>query len=71
MSGYYESIDPAGDLFCEKCKVSLVKKEARFNYLGNAFPVELPVCPKCGFIYVPEELATGKILRVERSLEDK
>ena len=37
----------------------------------NGFPVEMPVCPKCGFVYVPEELALGKVLAVERALEDK
>ena len=26
---------------------------------------------KCGFVYVPEELALGKVLAVERALEDK
>ena len=35
------------------------------------FPVELPVCPQCGFVYVPEELALGKVLSVEKALEDK
>ena len=40
-------------------------------YLENGFPVEMPVCPKCGFVYVPEELALGKVLAVERALEDK
>lgn len=68
---YYESIDPGTDLICETCGVPMVKKEARFEYLGNAFPVELPVCPSCHFVYVPEDLAVGKVLRVEKSLEDK
>lgn len=67
----YYSIDPMGRLKCNKCQVPLVKGRATFGYLGNAFPVELPVCPRCGFIYVPEELALGKALSVERSLEDK
>ena len=40
-------------------------------YLENGVPVEMPVCPKCGFVYVPEELALGKVLAVERALEDK
>ena len=39
--------------------------------MGNAFPVELPVCPRCHFVYVPEELALGKVLKVEKALEDK
>ena len=71
MTEYYESIEPGGDLFCEKCAVPLEKREVRLEYLGNAFPVELPVCPVCRFAYIPEELAVGKILRVEKSLEDK
>ena len=41
------------------------------NRPENGFPVEMPVCPKCGFVYVPEELALGKVLAVERALEDK
>jgi NAD-dependent SIR2 family protein deacetylase len=68
---YYESVDPGGDLTCEKCDVPLEKREATFHYLGNAFPVELPTCPVCGFILVPESLALGEVLRVEKSLEDK
>ena len=67
----YYTIDPEGSLKCRKCGVSLVKANAVFGYLDNAFPVELPVCPKCGFVYVPEELATGKVLSVEKVLEDK
>ncbi len=67
----YYSLDPAGSLVCEKSKVPLVKADAVFTYLENSFPVEMPVCPECGFIYVPEELATGKVLSVEKVLEDK
>lgn len=67
----YYTVDPMGSLTCMKCGVPLVKGKATFGYLGNAFPVELPVCPVCGYIYVPEELALGKVLTVERSLEDK
>ena len=67
----YYTIDPEGKLTCLKCKVPLVKGKAKFMYLDNGFPVELPVCPVCGFIYVPEELALGKVASVERALEDK
>jgi hypothetical protein len=41
------------------------------SYLGQSFPVELPRCPSCGFVYVSEELALGKMLKVEQALEDK
>ena len=67
----YYTIDPMGKLQCMKCRVPLEKGKAKFMYLDNGFPVELPVCPVCGFVYVPEELALGKVLAVERALEDK
>ena len=57
----YYTIDPQGKLSCLKCGVPLVKGKAKFMYLDNGFPVELPVCPVCGFVYVPEELALGKV----------
>ena len=67
----YYVIDPQGKLNCRKCGVNLVRGKAKFMYLDNGFPVELPVCPVCGFVYVPEELALGKVLSVEKALEDK
>ena len=67
----YYTIDPEGKLMCKKCNVKLIKGKAKFMYLDNGFPVELPVCPECGFVYVPEELALGKVLSVEKALEDK
>ena len=67
----YYVIDPQGKLICHKCGVPLVKGDAVFGYLDNAFPVQLPVCPRCGFVYVPEELPMGKVLSVEKVLEDK
>ena len=67
----YYTIDPQGKLKCCKCGVPLIKGKAKFLYLDNGFPVELPVCPRGGFVYVPEELALGKVASVERALEDK
>ena len=52
----YYSIDPGGKLKCRKCNVPLEKGRARFMYLDNGFPVEL---------------AVGKVLAVEKALEDK
>lgn len=59
------------ELICVKCKLPLVPRQVTLSYMNSAFPVELPACPKCGMLYIPEELATGKILHVEKSLEDK
>jgi len=67
----YYSTDIEEGLICQKCRLPLKKSPARFAYMGNAFPVELPVCPQCKFVYVPEELALGRVLSVEKSLEDK
>lgn len=67
---YYE-YDPEGKIICRKCSIPLVKEDAEFIYLGCNFAVKLPVCPQCGFVYVPEDLATGRVLSVEKVLEDK
>ena len=38
----YYTIDPEGKLKCMKCGVLLEKGKAKFMYLDNGFPVELP-----------------------------
>lgn len=58
-------------LVCQKCSIPLETGRVMVHYLENAFPVELPRCPQCGQVYVPETLATGKMLDVEKALEDK
>ena len=61
----------AADLVCAACNVPLEMGKVEATYLGQRFPVELPRCPSCGFVYVSEELALGKMLKVEQALEDK
>ena len=39
----YYTIDPEGKLTCMKCRVPLKKGNAKFMYLDNGFPVELPL----------------------------
>jgi hypothetical protein len=58
-------------LCCAKCGVPLEIGKVEVTYLDNTFPVEIPKCPRCGQIYIPEELALGKMLEVEKNLEDK
>jgi hypothetical protein len=70
MSGKQEPQAEA-PMICCKCDLALVKSKVTATYLGSEFPVELWKCPGCGFVYVPESLATGKMLRVEQALEDK
>ena len=62
---------PIPALICGKCKLALVPGKVTVSYLGNSFPIDLAKCPGCGLVYVPEPLATGKMLQVEQALEDK
>jgi RNase P subunit RPR2 len=58
-------------VICARCKVPLAPGKVNIKYLGSTFPAELLRCPSCGLVYVSEELATGKMTEVEKSLEDK
>ena len=62
----------ASSLICSKCKVHLELREVSIDYLGYHFDSEkVPRCPKCGLIYVSEELVNGKVTMLETVLEDK
>ena len=56
---------------CMKCNKELVKKRTVFTYLGHTFSNEVMCCPKCGKVFIPKELAEGKMAVVEQELEDK
>ncbi|PID72763.1 MAG: DNA-binding protein [Desulfobulbus propionicus] len=56
---------------CAPCDQELEAQEVTVTYLGSSFRVQLMVCPKCGFVLIPEHLATGKMFDVEQLLEDK
>lgn len=68
---YDTGLDAAEEMVCARCGEPLVSRQVTLSYMASAFPVQLPACPTCGMLYIPEELATGKILHVEKSLEDK
>ncbi|HMK42875.1 MAG TPA: hypothetical protein VK445_01920 [Dissulfurispiraceae bacterium] len=61
----------APELVCEKCRVPMTLGKVTVSYLGSEFPVELLKCRTCGTVFVPEDLAVGKMLQVEQALEDK
>lgn len=56
---------------CAACGVPLQPGKVMISYLGSAYPVDLLKCPSCGQVFIPEELALGKMAEVEKSLEDK
>ena len=56
---------------CEPCNTALMLAPVELAYLDSKFSVELPTCPKCGQVLIPEELALGKMADVEHLLEDK
>jgi len=56
---------------CATCNVPLEPSKVDVGYLGNAFPVDLLKCPNCGLVLIPEDLALGKMVEVEKQLEDK
>ena len=56
---------------CANCNIPLETGSVDVAYLGNAFPVDLLRCPNCGLVLIPEDLALGKMLEVEKQLEDK
>ena len=56
---------------CARCGVPLEAGKVTVEYLGSAYPVDLWKCPQCGLVMVPEELALGRMVEVEKTLEDK
>jgi len=56
---------------CDKCQKALVAQKVKVRYLEGNFEVELLKCPTCHMVLISEDLALGKILEVEKSLEDK
>ena len=56
---------------CGRCSQELKMTKMVFSYLGHTFAHEVPVCPKCGKVFISKELADGRMAEVEQLLEDK
>jgi predicted RNA-binding Zn-ribbon protein involved in translation (DUF1610 family) len=56
---------------CTSCGAGLVVTKVFFTYMKGNFEVDLPACPECGLVLVPEDLVRGKMVEAERILEDK
>lgn len=64
-----EPVDPR--LLCSRCNCTLEKIDVHVTYLDRHFSHKVPRCPKCGQVYIPEDLANGRMLQLEKSLEEK
>ena len=56
---------------CSKCNKNLELHKVKMRYLDANFEVELMRCPDCNMVLIEEDLALGKMLEVEKGLEDK
>jgi NAD-dependent SIR2 family protein deacetylase len=61
----------AAEWSCSACSGKLDLIKVCFTYMKGNFEVDLPACPECGLVLVPEQLANGKMAEAERILEDK
>ena len=66
-----EEYEEAADWVCVRCDAGLLPAKTKLSYLGSEFEIELMRCPVCHKAFIGESLALGKMLKVERSLEDK
>ena len=58
-------------LICNLCQCPLEIKRVDFEYVGHTFFADAPRCPRCGQVYLSEELVKGRVAEVEMELEDK
>jgi len=61
----------ARTLICWQCQKELELRKTDFTYLGHTFYADMPRCPQCGQVYIPEELVRSRIAEVEMQMEDK
>jgi len=64
-------IDMNKNLICCKCGVALEERKTVFNYMGFTFSANLPGCPVCGQVFIPEEIVKGRMAAAEMELEEK
>jgi predicted RNA-binding Zn-ribbon protein involved in translation (DUF1610 family) len=58
-------------LICFGCQQELRPQKTDFTYLGHSFYADMLKCPGCGQVFIPEELAKGRLAEVEMQMEDK
>jgi hypothetical protein len=62
---------PQAPILCARHQVELEPAKVELSYLGHTFPVDMLCCPVCGQAFISEELARGRMLEVEQTLEEK
>ena len=68
---YQVDVQEAQEWSCGACGIALEYAQVEVTYMGSKYPVNLPRCPKCGMVFIPERLAVGKMAEIEKILEDK
>jgi hypothetical protein len=58
-------------VLCARHQVPLEPCKVDLTYQGHTFPADVLCCPICGLVYIPEEMAKGRMLEVEQTLEEK
>jgi hypothetical protein len=58
-------------ILCTKHQVPLEMGKVSVAYQGHTYPVDVLRCPVCGQALITEELARGRMLEVEQTLEEK
>jgi len=58
-------------MMCARCDVELTPKKVNLDYLGHRITQEFLVCPVCGNLFIPEDIVTDKMQKLEAQLEDK
>ena len=59
------------ELICVRCEVALVEEKTELRYLGHSVSVKTMKCPRCGQVWLSEELVKGQIKEAEMALDDK
>ena len=70
-TGYHESVANEDGIYCFRCDEVLVSDKVFLKYLTSAFPTQLLKCPKCGLIYISDEMIMTKAVEVEKTIEEK
>ena len=60
-----------GKYICLRCNVPMEPSPVTLDYRGNSITADFPRCPECGQVFIPEEVARGRMHSVEIELEDK